>query len=146
MSESENNRETLTKGGLKSTRARQLILDALRSAAAPVTAEQIHRQLPAEPNPVWLSTVYRTLDALTVKGIATRSIRASDGQAAYELSQGGHRHRLICTGCQKTVNIEGCPLAAFEASLGKQTDFTVQGHRLELYGLCSVCREKGSSR
>lgn len=127
--------------GLKNTPGRQAVVSVLAGAEGPVTAEEVYRLLP-EDRRASLSTVYRTLSALTQKGLLLRTT-GKDGSLAYQLRNSRHRHYLVCTGCGSAVAISGCPLEALERSVGAETGFAITGHELELFGLCPRCAKKG---
>lgn len=133
----------LKNADLKSTKKRQLLLLLLHKQAHPMTAEELHEA--AEPLlPMNLSTVYRTLNTLTEKGILLRSIR-QDGKAYYEFAMPNHSHRLVCKLCGKVIPIDTCPLRELEETLQKKTGFQITGHSLEFSGLCPECYEKQES-
>ena len=46
------------------------------------------------------------------------------GFLLYTLS---HTHHLICLGCHKVVDIDGCPLHGFEEDLARKTHFEIVG-------------------
>ncbi len=130
----------LKNADLKSTKKRQLLLLLLRKQARPMTAEELHEA--AEPIlPMNVSTVYRTLNTLTEKGILIRSVR-QDGRAYYEFAVKDHSHRLVCDLCGKVIPIDTCPLRELEENLQEKTGFRITGHSLEFTGLCPVCADK----
>jgi Fe2+ or Zn2+ uptake regulation protein len=51
-------------------------------------------------------------------------------------------HTLICRECHAVVEFDDCNLTMLEKLLTVQTGFTIQGHRLELYGICPTCRQE----
>ena len=130
----------LKKAELKSTKKRQMLLFLLQKQARPMTAEELHEQA-NNILPMNVSTVYRTLNTLTDKGILVRSVR-QDGKAYYALAQKDHYHRLVCDLCGKVIPIETCPLSELEESLENKTGFRITGHSLEFTGLCPECTKK----
>lgn len=130
----------LKKAELKSTKKRQLLLFLLQKQARPMTAEELH-EAASGILPMNVSTVYRTLNALTEKGILNRSVR-QDGKAYYSLPKKDHYHRLLCNLCGKVIPIETCPLSELEETLQAKTGFRITGHSLEFTGLCPECAEK----
>lgn len=125
--------EILSNAGLKCTKQRIAVMEALNRASSPLTAEEIH----AESEGMSLSTVYRTVEVLCEKGIAVKhTIRDSD-KFYYELITSAHRHYAICLDCHKMKYLESCPVNSPSID-----DFTVTGHKLEIYGYCDKCREK----
>lgn len=127
---------------LKATKKRQLLLFLLQKQARPMTAEDLH-EAAASILPMNLSTVYRTLHALTDKGILIRSVR-QDGKAYYAPAAQDHSHRLVCKDCGCVIPIEGCPLRELEENLQQKTGFHITDHFLEFTGLCPSCSEKKS--
>ena len=130
----------LKKAELKSTKKRQMLLFLLQKQARPMTAEELHEQA-NNILPMNVSTVYRTLNTLTDKGILVRSVR-QDGKAYYALAKKDHYHRLVCDLCGKVIPIDTCPLSELEESLENKTGFRITGHSLEFTGLCPECAEK----
>ena len=130
----------LKKAELKSTKKRQMLLFLLQKQARPMTAEELHEQA-NNILPMNVSTVYRTLNTLTDKGILVRSVR-QDGKAYYALAKKDHYHRLVCDLCGKVIPIDTCPLSELEESLENKTGFRITSHSLEFTGLCPECAEK----
>ena len=130
----------LKKAELKTTKKRQMLLFLMQKHARPMTAEELH-ELANNILPMNVSTVYRTLNTLTDKGILTRSIR-QNGKAYYSLPKKDHYHRLVCDLCGKVIPIDHCPLGELEETLQAKTGFRITGHALEFTGLCPECAEK----
>ena len=129
----------LKNAALKSTKKRQVLLLLLQKQARPMTAEELHAL--AEPIPMNVSTVYRTLNTLTEKKILIRSVR-QDGKAYYSLAKKDHSHRLVCDLCGKVIPVDTCPLSELEETLQQKTGFRITGHSLEFTGLCPECSKK----
>jgi Fur family ferric uptake transcriptional regulator len=51
-----------------------------------------------------------------------------------------HHHHLVCSGCGRVLDFTGCSLADLEQKLSQETNFDINGHLLEFYGLCPDCR------
>lgn len=138
--DNKSSKELLALHGIKTTRQRILTLDTLTSAELPQSAEDIYMQIKQKDSTISLSTVYRVLDAFIEKGLAIKIAGLQGGRAAFELKHLQHRHHLTCVSCQRIVVIEGCPLEGYVDTLEKTTSFTITGHRLEMYGLCTECK------
>ena len=87
-----------------------------------------------------ISTVYRILAAFEEKGLVEKSTWTEDGTAVYGLNRGGHTHYAVCLKCHSRIPLQGCPFSHIHLEEG-MGDFTVTGHKLELYGYCRNCRE-----
>jgi len=134
--------QDLIKKGLKSTRHRTAILNILEQSDQPLAAEQIFLALKGKEAPANLSTVYRVLDALTDKNMVLKLNITGDSRTLYEYNRMVHKHHLICLGCKKILTINSCPLGDYEKALAEKTDFSIAGHKLDIYGYCPECREK----
>ncbi|MEW6542615.1 MAG: transcriptional repressor [Nitrospirota bacterium] len=131
-------REHLGKHQLKLTRQREQILNVfLRNEH--ITAEQMYRLLAKKDPHIGLATIYRTLNLFCEAGLA--QARHFGTQTQYDnVSHKGHHDHLICTGCGKIVEFENCDIEQLQEEVAKRNGFTIQTHKLELYGLCSGCR------
>jgi Fur family transcriptional regulator, ferric uptake regulator len=130
----------LKQKGLKQTGQREKILDIFLSNMKHVSADELHAIIRKSDPRIGFSTVYRTLRILTECGLA-REVNFGDGRARFERAydKGQHGH-LICTSCGKT---EEFAIGTMEKSLKQisaNVGFKVQGHRLEVYGLCKRCQ------
>lgn len=121
---------------IKKTKQRLQIWDILQEASHPLNAFQIGLAM-GEENPLWKSTVYRTLDLLVEKGYVNKTAMTESGMTLYELKRQGHRHYAICTVCHTMIPLKDCPLQESEALTGG--NFHVTGHNIEIYGLCDTC-------
>ena len=131
--------------GLKWTRQRKSVYRLLWETAEPISAIQIYQRMSAREDDgaqaeYAVSTVYRILAAFEEKGLVEKSTWMEDGTAVYSLNRGGHTHYAICLKCHNRIPLQSCPFSHIhlEKEMG---EFTVTGHKLELYGYCRDCRE-----
>jgi Fur family ferric uptake transcriptional regulator len=122
-------KEHLGKHQLKFTRQRELILTAFLRQEH-ITAEAMYHQLAKTDPHLGLATIYRTLNLFCDAGIA--QARHFGSQTQYD--------NLICTSCGKIIEFENCEIEKLQEEVATRNGFTIQTHRLELYGLCSRCR------
>jgi Fur family ferric uptake transcriptional regulator len=134
--------DELRRCGLKSTRQRVAILDILSRSAEPVSAEQVFMRLKQEEVPANLSTVYRTLEVMADKDLAAKLNITGDNRTLFEYNRMIHRHYLVCLGCRRIKAIHSCPLEDYEESLAKETNYSITGHKLNVYGYCPECAKK----
>ncbi len=132
-------KDLLKKEGYRNTPARRAIISLLKEATSPITAEDLFLLVKNFHGSINLSTIYRSLDLFTSKGILNKIV-FNDGKARYELNRNDHRHHLICLGCNKTIPIDNCPLRLLENQMEKETEFSITGHNFEIYGYCSKCK------
>lgn len=127
--------------GVRRTKQRVQVLEALGRTPTPVTALDLSALLEKEGTPVWLSTIYRILDTFVESGLVLKTPVVESGMAIYELCGGIHRHYAVCVLCHKIIAMENCPMESFLPRLAEQ-DFHVLGHRLQMYGYCGDCAKQ----
>ncbi len=124
--------------GRRVTVQRQAVLKALGGLGCAQDAVQIYFEARRIYPQLGLVTVYRTLDALSARGLV-QPIFLGDGRTRYELTdEGRHHHHLVCVACGSIETLDGCLFEAVEGTrLGR--GFEVTAHRLELFGYCARC-------
>jgi len=134
--------EYLSGQGLRSTGQRDRILAVFVNAARHVSVEELYALVKRSHAGISYATVYRTLKLLVEAGLAQER-RFEDGFTRYEHTQAdAHHDHLICTGCGVIIEFENERIEALQQDVARKNRFTVQNHKLELYGLCSACRNK----
>lgn len=134
--------DSLKHSGLKNTKNRIAILAVLERSKIPLTAEQVYFELKEKNISINLSTVYRTLETLSDKKMVTKLSLIGDNRTLFEYNRMEHRHYLVCVKCRKIMAIDRCPLESYEKILAEETDFTIFGHKLDVYGYCPECRKQ----
>jgi Fur family ferric uptake transcriptional regulator len=142
MSEDRFYEERLKACGLKNTRQRKAILDILSAEERPFTVGELFLALKNRRTHISMSTVYRALECMSEKGVLQRVTLSGNDQMAYVIDKAAHSHYLVCSGCRKILPISHCPLGAYEKDLADETGFVIQGHRLDIYGLCPQCQRE----
>lgn len=121
--------------GYRLTAERQAVLEWVLTTKEPFTAEEIVRRL----HGVGRATVFRTLKLLLEMEVVCRIIR-EDGGILYQLSRRGHHHHLICVSCGHIQDFSVCAVPQIVSELAQRTNYTIEGHRLEIYGRCGACQ------
>lgn len=132
-----------SKRGLSITRPRRLIAERLAQHAASATdfaTDDLWHEVQQIDSGVGRATVYRAVEVLAQQGILDR-VEFADGSHRYRVcGTESHHHHVTCTQCRRVVEVETClPLDTFAAIMAK-TNFTLEGHALELFGRCPNCR------
>lgn len=130
----------LRERGLRITRGRRLVLDALGRAERPLSPYALHDQLAREGCAVDTVSIYRTLETLEENGLAHR-VAFSGGYLPCRLEDHpGCHHHLICRACG-TVQEVDCPgMAAVERGAAAESRFRIERHLVEFVGLCPACQ------
>jgi Fur family transcriptional regulator, ferric uptake regulator len=102
------------------------------------TAQEIHDDLRRLGERVGLTTVYRTLQAMTEAG-ELDALRTADGETAYRRCSTGHHHHLVCRSCGRTVEVSGPAVETWANAVAEQHSFRNVSHDLEIFGTCSSC-------
>jgi Fe2+ or Zn2+ uptake regulation protein len=121
--------------GFRSTAPRRAVLVAIEDARAPFTVEDLLEVVPS----VGRATVFRTVKLLQELDLVCR-VPLEDGGVRYQLSDGGHHHHLVCRNCGSVAEFSDLEIDARIQEQAKGHGFALQGHSLELYGLCRECR------
>ncbi|WP_071141656.1 Fur family transcriptional regulator [Acidaminococcus timonensis] len=132
--------------GLKCTSARIQVLQLLLAQQEVLSADEVFEKLHQDGAKLNFSTVYRILESFTEKKLTEKVLLPQSRKYGFLVYTLSHTHHLICLGCHKVVNLEGCPLHGFEEELARKTHFQIVGHALELYGYCEECQKKGLPR
>ncbi len=131
-------KEHLSKHQLKLTRQREQILDAFLKVEH-ITAEEMYHRLAKRIPHLGLATIYRTLNLFCEAGLA--QARHFGSQTQYDnVAHKGHHDHLICTSCGRIVEFENEEIERLQTEVASKHGFSIQQHRLELYGVCSGCR------
>lgn len=130
------------------TKQKQIILDCLvENRNKLLTCDEISDALKESGTPVGKATLYRFLDNLVLSGDARKLSDESKKCAAYqlidkELDCHSHMH-LKCTCCGALMHL-GCEfMSSVSEHILEHHQFAIDNSKTVLYGLCSVCSEKG---
>ncbi len=141
-------KEHLKSKGLKITKQRLLVLEALASCPGRyLTAEEIYEKIKADSPEIGLATVYRTIQLLSELCLIDR-INLDDGFVRYEIvgvedsGDKHHHHHLICRKCGKIISFQDELLDKLEKKVTENTGFQVVDHEVKLYGYCKECGGK----
>ena len=127
--------------GIKWTKQRKDVYEVLHKASEPLSAVQIYQQIAkadASGNYA-VSTIYRILAAFEEKGLVEKTVWLGDGTTVYELKRESHTHYAVCLDCHRRIPLEKCPFAHLHLEKDNG-EFTITGHKLELYGYCKECK------
>jgi Fur family ferric uptake transcriptional regulator len=141
MDQAGNYGNVLRREGLKNTKHRNSILEAIENSDQPIAAEQIYIELKERNTSINLSSVYRILESLVSKGLVIKLSITGDNKALFELNRMEHKHHLVCSGCKKMFSVDGCPLEEYEKQLHDKLGFNITGHNLEIFGYCKECQK-----
>lgn len=117
-------RARLAGAGIRATRKRVLVLEALVAEMRPANARQLHAELLKRGEKIGLTTVYRAVSSLVDAGLIHAF--SQDGEATYRVCGPIRHHHLICRVCR---------LVAEQEAEDRADGFEVEA----VYGVCSGC-------
>ncbi len=127
--------------GLKHSAVRHVVLEEFLRAGTHVSIEQLLDRVRKRVPATGYSTVYRTLRLLVDKGYATAR-DFGGAQTLFEPADTRHHDHVVCLSCGKVCEFEDAEIEALQEKAARRLGFRISSHRLELYGVCSVCASK----
>jgi len=129
--------------GQRYTSNRRRLISILLRSSKPLSINQI---LDMDPE-LAQSSAYRNLTVLEEAGSIARIVTSAD-HARYELAEEilEHHHHIICSPCGEILDfrLSDSIEETLEASLQEIADqlgFTLDTHRLDLIGTCTLCKD-----
>jgi Fur family transcriptional regulator, ferric uptake regulator len=132
--------ERLKHNGYKLTNARMVVLNVLQALGGHVTSAQILEAVSATDSSIGRASVFRTLELLARLGMVRPTYLENSLTPHYVLLPDGHHHHIICTRCNRVIEIESCGLEALTRQLEETLNVKLSGHLLEFYGECADCQ------
>lgn len=124
--------------GMRSTKQRIAVIQALEHFDDFRSSQEIHNYLRREGATVGLTTVYRTLTALAESGDVDVII-GDDGESVYRFCSHTHQYLLTCRSCPKKTEVDGPAVERWASKVSDEHGFTEVSHSLEISGVCGDC-------
>lgn len=123
--------------GLKATPQRLAIYRALLRTCEHPSPEAVFKAVRPSMPSLSLATVYKTLDALQRAGLVEEVSRLGETKR-YDANLHPHHH-LICTRCNKIIDVELEGVEKVIPLSGRIGSFTATEIHVQLRGLCESC-------
>lgn len=133
--------EKMKNANIRITPQRYAILEYLVESKMHPTADDIYKALADRFPNMSAATVYNNL-RLFVKIGFVKELAYGDASSRFDFSNTQHYH-AICESCGKIVDLYYPVLDDVEMVAENLTGFQVSHHRMEVYGICPECQEKG---
>jgi len=130
----------LRQQGCRMTPQREIIVEAIAHSGRHMTAEEVLEIVRQKTSAVNIATVYRTLDLLVEKGLATRA-DLGEGRVVYATVRHGPHIHLVCRRCGRVLEADAALLAPLTDALREEYHFCCDTGHLALYGLCEACNQ-----
>jgi Fur family ferric uptake transcriptional regulator len=126
--------------GLKNTNQRNIVAEVFFGSQGHLSAEDLYNKVSRKHPGIGLTTVYRTLKLLTDAGLAAERRFGGEPSGMYEKEEDGKHHdHLICTRCGRIIEFKEAKIEDMQEEVAARYGFTVEDHRMELYGICDTC-------
>ena len=89
------------------------------------------------------ATIFRSLDVLADLGVVER-LDLPTGEHAFVACEPMHHHHIVCSTCGRSTGVADHGIEAVAEAIGRKTGYRVDTHRLELFGRCPDCQDKGT--
>lgn len=133
--------------GMRVTRSRRGILQALFKATRPLSLQEIQQQALVEGGMLPdYATVFRMMILLESLRIVHK-VNLRRSCSYYELTDPTkHYDHLVCVDCGKVLLLDNpCPVHEAERRIEKEFGFSNLQHSLEFFGRCADCTAKVSA-
>jgi len=121
------------------TEPRRIVAEMVVERGSHFTANELVDEAKRSRLGVGRATVFRALELFAQLGLVER-LDLPNGEHAYVACRPAHHHHVVCTHCGRTAEVGDLGLDSIAADIEAQTGFTIDSHRIELYGLCPDCR------
>ena len=133
--------DLLREHGMRITKNRTRILDALLQADKPLSLDEIQSRAGLKGSVPDYATVFRVMTLLESLQIAQK-VHLNRSCSYYELlDPRQHYDHIICTECGNvTIMVDSCPVEKLERQIEQQYGYSEIRHSLEFFGKCWRCR------
>lgn len=125
----------------RSTRQRTALLGLLDELDEFHSAQQLHALLERRGERIGLTTVYRTLQALSDAG-ELDVIRPPGGEHTYRRCSREHHHHVVCRSCGHAVEVAGQTVERWAEQVAAEHGYVDVSHTLEIFGTCATCSDR----
>jgi len=132
--------EFLKENRIKVTNERTSIIGVLRKTNLPLTPAEIYLQVKTQLPKANLTTVYRNLEMLEDLRLLKRLAFNQTGFSYELLTNRPHHHHAVCKKCGRVEDLENIS-EKFVDKISQQTNFKIEDHNLEFFGLCENCQK-----
>lgn len=121
----------------KRSKQRDRILDVLINTDTHPTATWLYDRLKKDFSNLSMGTVYRNINILIDQNLI-KKIDTVNNCDRYDANMAPHYH-FICRHCGSVHDLNLPILAGLEEEAKKHSDFEVEAHTINFYGICHSC-------
>jgi Fur family ferric uptake transcriptional regulator len=140
----------LASRGLRLTNQRRQLARVVMATHDHLTVDELAALARRKALPIGRATIYRTIDLLCQAGLV-HGHDFGQGTRRYEAMFGHcHHDHMRCTGCGRIIEFQCAEIERLQEEVARRNRFTMESHRLQIFGLCHTCchteRGRRSSR
>ncbi|MFC1887938.1 Fur family transcriptional regulator [Candidatus Cloacimonadota bacterium] len=136
----------LKERGLKLTKPRRIILEAVFKNHGHFDIETLYDQIKVEHKGVSRATIYRTIPLLVEAGLIKKPLRQGF-KDHYEHTYGHMNHlHLLCTECGKIIEVGTKQVENQLLDIVSKNDFHLSEYNISISGVCNKCQKKSSRK
>lgn len=122
------------------TRQRLAVAEELFRSEDHPSVEELRRRVRAAGHAVGIATLYRSLDVLVKAGMILEH-DFGEGFKRYEpLAAAAAHDHLICERCGRVMEVANERMERMLRMMADEQRFLYRRHRVEVHGICTVCR------
>ena len=129
----------MTTQKFRQSRQRERILQLLKETDTHPSADWLYERLKKEFPKLSLGTVYRNITILIEQGLVQK-IHFGSTFDRFEANPEPHYH-IICESCGKIEDFQVSIYEDINKQAGTCSDFSINRHMIEFYGLCPKCKK-----
>lgn len=135
-------RAALKKKGLKTTSQRDDIARTFFASSRHLSIDDLYGEVRGINPGVGYATVYRTMKLLKECEFAEEQ-HFADGHTRYENADVEEHHdHILCDECGQIVEFTDESIERLQEEIAESLGFVLLHHKMELYGVCALCRAK----
>jgi len=134
----------LKEQGLPVTHQREIIAQVVFDSQGHLSVEEIEGALRSRGERIGKATIYRTMDLLVRSRLVVEH-DFGEGFKRYEhrFSTDSVYEHMICLECGRVIEFESWEIQKVKARVTAKHGFKATRHKLEIYGLCQECQDRG---
>jgi len=130
---------TLDASGHRLTEPRRAVAELVDARTGHFSAADLMADAITRRPGIGRATIFRALELFIELGVVER-IDLPSGDHAYVVCEPEHHHHVVCSTCGKSTEIDDRGVRSLTKKIAKRTGYTIDRHRIELFGLCPTCR------
>ena len=133
-----------SEAGYRLTAPRLALAKLIAAQGGHFTAEALLAESQRRRLGLGRATIFRSLDVLAGLGLVER-LDLPSGEHAFVACEPAHHHHIVCSVCGRAQEVGDHGLRELATTVERSTGFSIDTHRLELYGTCPDCRRSRPS-